>query len=355
MKTKNTTSPNILQKLGNVLSTLAALLGLLFLMTFALLVGTDAYIDIPLETMLISASTAVGFGDETSTMIAHSIYPAVAPLFKFAFVFFVLASAFIIHRLAGNIAEFLFRSDNATWNFLINVPAGRSKSQKINQTLGTRFTPQREKTIKYLIASVISLSAFVAAIFLSFTQFFDVQSLVIFAGLFTAAFAFGARNLLGDLLSGVAIMFEDNFTVGEKVEIANAMCKIQGYVESINLRTTSIRSETGELFIVPNGELRILRNLSRGKFSVADIKLKILTTDLEQTLPLLRDLGQEADLLFPELLAPWQVIDEEGILGEHTTLALLIKTQYGQAADIRPRLLAMVKNRLNEAGIILSD
>ena len=133
------------------------------------------------------------------------------------------------------------------------------------------------------------------------------------------------------------------------------MCKIQGYVESINLRTTSIRSETGELFIVPNGELRILRNLSRGKFSVADIKLKILTTDLEQTLPLLRDLGQEADLLFPELLAPWQVIDEEGILGEHTTLALLIKTQYGQAADIRPRLLAMVKNRLNEAGIILSD
>jgi hypothetical protein len=55
------------------------------------------------------------------------------------------------------------------------------------------------------------------------------------------------------------------------------------------------------------------------------------------------------------LLGPWQLISEAGALGEHTELTLLSKTRFGQAADLRPHLLALVQERLATAGIGLVD
>jgi len=116
-----------------------------------------------------------------------------------------------------------------------------------------------------------------------------------------------------------------------------------------------IRSPTGELYIVPNGEVRVVRNFSRGRFSTANIKLKIEGGDLSRALPLLEELGQEAVSRLPNLLEPWQVISETGTIGQQTVFTLLAKARFGQAADMRPRLLALVQERLAEAGIALVD
>ena len=106
---------------------------------------------------------------------------------------------------------------------------------------------------------------------------------------------------------------------------------------------------------MPNGEVRVVRNFTRVLFPTANIKLKVEGADLSRALPLLEELGQEAVSLLPNLLEPWQVISETGAMGQQTVLTLLAKARFGQAAEMRPRLLALVQERLAEAGIALVD
>lgn len=244
--------------------------------------------------------------------------------------FYILA--WLVHRLAGRMASRIVRLSR------LSPPAHRLR-------------PQRQQTLQSLIASTISFAAFVVATLVSVGQFVQITTLVWMVGLFSAAFGLGARPLISDFLAGVSFIFEDTFAVGEKVEILN----VEGIVEQVNLRTTWIRAPSGELYVMPNGEVRVVRNFSRGSFSTADIKLKIAAPDLGRALPLLEELGKEAVVLLPNLLEPWQVISESGMIGQQTELTLLAKARFGKAAEMRPRLLALVQARLTEAGIALAD
>lgn len=240
--------------------------------------------------------------------------------------------AWLVHRLAGRMASRMVRLSRFTDH-------------------ARRPGPERQMTLQSLIASAISFAAFVAATLASLGQFVRADTLVWMVGLFSAAFGLGARPLISDFLAGVSFIFEDTFTVEEKVEILG----VEGVVEAVNLRTTWLRASTGELYIVPNGEVRVVRNFSRGRFSTADVRLKIAAADLSRALPLLEELGREAVALLPNLLEPWQVISESGIIGHQTELTLLAKARFGRAAEMRPRLLALVQEHLAEAGITLAD
>ena len=66
-------------------------------------------------------------------------------------------------------------------------------------------------------------------------------------------------------------------------------------------------------------------------------------------------MGSEAKVMLPNLLESWQVISETGALGAHTELTLLARASFGQAAELRPHLLALVQERFSEAGITLAD
>lgn len=96
-----------------------------------------------------------------------------------------------------------------------------------------------------------------------------------------------------------------------------------------------------------------MRNFSRGRFSTANITLKVAASDLNRALHLLQELGQEAVYLLPNLLEPWHVISESGTIGQQTELTLVTNVRFGQAAEMRPRLLALVQARLSEAEIEL--
>jgi small conductance mechanosensitive channel len=245
-------------------------------------------------------------------------------------VFFL--AAWLVHRVSSRMARRIVRLSRFT-------PAS------------SRPSPERQQTLQSLLASAISLVALTAAALVSVGQFVDATTLVWMVGLFSAAFGLGARPLISDFLAGVNFIFEDAFAVGEKVE----MLGVEGVIEEVNLRTTWMRAPTGELYVVPNGEIRVVRNFSRGRFSTADIRLKVRAGDLNRTLLLLEELGREAVALLPNLLEPWQVISESGLIGQQTELRLLAKARFGKAAAMRPRLLALVQERLTEAGVVLSD
>jgi small conductance mechanosensitive channel len=274
--------------------------------------------------------------------------------FKAIFIGVVFLLAFIIHRLAWHIAGALLYS--SLWSRVFLWSSKRLKSGHFKLDVAEpEIRVGRQQTIQHLIASIISIAAFVVATLLSLGQFLSAESLALFAGLFTAAFSLGARPLIADMLTGMNFIFEDNFDLGEKIEIASPAGKVEGVVESMNLQSTTIRAPGGELYVVPNSEIRILRNFSRGRFSTAHVKLKLATVDLERALPLLVGLGSEAMALHPHLLESWQVISETGALGAHTELTLLAKANYGQAAELRPRLLALVQERLAAVKIVLVD
>ena len=218
--------------------------------------------------------------------------------------------------------------------------------------LSRRKRPERQKTIQSLIASAISLIAFVTATLASVGLFVDPDTLVWMVGLFSAAFGLGARPLISDYLAGISFIFEDTFAVGEKIELPG-IHPVEGVIEAISLRTTSFRAVSGELFVVPNGEIRTVRNFSRGKFSATNITFRINASDLGKALPFLAELGNEAVSLLPNLLEPWQVISEAGVIGQETELTLIAKAKFGMASEMRPRLLNLVQERLLEAEISL--
>ena len=146
-----------------------------------------------------------------------------------------------------------------------------------------------------------------------------------------------------------SFIFEDTFAVGEKVEIL----AIDGIIESITLRTTWLRAPTGELYTIPNGDIRVVRNFSRGRFSMSNVTLKIPAAELERAVPLLENLGHEAMDGLPNLIEPWRVISETGIIGQTAELTLVAKARFGLAAEMRPRLLTLVHKALEEENIEL--
>ncbi len=211
-----------------------------------------------------------------------------------------------------------------------------------------RLRPRAERlrTLQDLIASAVSFGGFLAAAIFTVGLFVDATTLVWMIGLFSAAFGLGARPLIADLLTGMGLIVEDTFAVGEKVEIL----EIEGIIEKINLRTTLMRSPSGELYIIPNGEIRVIRNFSRGSFSTVKIKLKCTVDDMERATSLLETLGEEAVVRMPNVIEPWQVL-ASGEVGQHTELTIIVRTRFGKAAETRPRLMALIHNHLEEASI----
>lgn len=256
-------------------------------------------------------------------------YPGALQALKIL-LFFLLAG--LVTRLSGFLAARLVRLGGFT-----------QRNHKIR--------PERLMTLQSLIASAINFMALVVATLASLSLFVSLSTLIWVVGLFSAAFGLGARPVISDVLIGISYLFEDTFAVGEKVEILG----MEGVIEAINLRTTWMRAPTGELYTIPNGEIRTVRNFSRGLFSVAHLTIKVHADDLARTLEYLENLGVEAVLQLPNLLEPWQVISEAGTIGQHTELTIIAKARFGKAAEMRPRLLALIHDQLQAAQIELVE
>lgn len=92
----------------------------------------------------------------------------------------------------------------------------------------------------------------------------DTSSLLLGAGVAGLAVGFGAQNLVRDVLSGFFLLFEDQYAVGDYVNLAGT----EGIVEDIGFRTTHVRAFGGELHIIPNGTIPRVTNYSRGPLRV---------------------------------------------------------------------------------------
>lgn len=124
---------------------------------------------------------------------------------------------------------------------------------------------RRKNTLVMLLKSILryGIYFFAGMIILSIFNF-PIASLLAGAGIVGLAIGFGSQNLVRDVINGFFILFEDQFGVGDYIKTAG----VEGIVEEIGLRTTSIRNFGGELHIIPNGEITQVTNYSTGNMRV---------------------------------------------------------------------------------------
>ena len=136
----------------------------------------------------------------------------------------------------------------------------------------TRLRPseRREKTLLKLLENTLAYVVYFSAILAILSEFMDISGLLASAGVLGLAVGFGAQSLVKDIISGFSIIFEDQFSVGDYVEIGAAM----GTVQEIGLRTTKISAYGGEIHIIPNGNITEVINYSiNNSLAIVDIRI----------------------------------------------------------------------------------
>ncbi|HYG70707.1 MAG TPA: mechanosensitive ion channel domain-containing protein, partial [Actinomycetota bacterium] len=123
---------------------------------------------------------------------------------------------------------------------------------------------QRATTLARTLSYLIRTTIWTLAILMLLDQFdVNLAPLLAGAGIAGVALGFGAQSLVKDFLSGFFILFENQFGIGDVVEIGTSSGPIAGTVEDLSLRTTSVRASDGTLHIVPNGNIQVVGNDSR--------------------------------------------------------------------------------------------
>lgn len=116
---------------------------------------------------------------------------------------------------------------------------------------------------------------------------FDIKALLAGAGVVGLAVGFGAQTLVKDWLSGFFLILDGAIAVGDYVEVGDRF----GLIEKVGLRITQVRGFDGKLWYIPNGEIRVVGNLSRGWVrSVVEVGLAY-EQDVSAGLRVLQDVG----------------------------------------------------------------
>ncbi len=211
----------------------------------------------------------------------------------------------------------------------------------------------RQKTLESLIGSLISLVAFIVAVLGTFSLFVDSERLIWIVGLFSAAFGLAARSLVADILAGTRFIFRNTFAIGEKVELTVGGATVEGTVEEVNVTNTLLRAASGELYVVPNGDIMVIRNFSRAPYSSARVRLVVNSEELGKAIAVLEEMSESASQWLPELVEPFQVLSTSDSMSNKVELTVMAHCSFAKAATIKLRLMDLIYRRLREAGVEL--
>jgi small conductance mechanosensitive channel len=208
---------------------------------------------------------------------------------------------------------------------------------------------QRIAALSSVLSSCASFVIYAVAGFMVMGQLgINLGPLIAGAGVIGVALGFGAQSLVKDFISGMFILIEDQFGVGDIVDLDN---QTQGNVEAVSLRTTRLRAVDGTVWHVPNGEIRRVGNKSQ-HWSRALIDVEVAyTTDLDLAQEVLgrvaHELAQEDDAILEEPEV-WGV----EVLGPHgVTLRLVVKTTPAEQYRVSRLLRQRVKAAFDGEGI----
>jgi len=223
----------------------------------------------------------------------------------------------------------------ALGGLLVNAERRRQRSQAIGSVLRS-------------VASFLILGT--AALMVLSTFQINLAPLLASAGVAGVAIGFGARNLVTDFLSGVFMILEDQYGVGDSIDAGVA----SGEVIEVGLRVTKLRGDNGEIWYVRNGEVKRIGNLSQG-WATAGVDVTVRPSeDLDRVKATLEAVAEQMSKDEPwneRLWGPIEVLGLDSVLLESMVVRLTAKTMPGKALSVERELRWRIKRAFDEAGI----
>ncbi|WP_108672268.1 mechanosensitive ion channel family protein [Peribacillus acanthi] len=228
-----------------------------------------------------------------------------------------------------------------------------------------RISERREATILKLLENILTYVLFFIAFMMVLEALtIDVKALLAGAGIVGLAVGFGAQSLVKDVITGFFIILEDQFSVGDYVRIG----QFEGTVEEIGLRTSKVKSFTGEVHIIPNGNILEVTNFSiHNSVAVVDVSIayegdmefaeRVIKDLLINMKDKYEDLVKDPELLGVQTLGPSEVVyrvTAETAPMKHFFISRVLRKEIKQCLDENgieipfPRMV--MYNRQDEPG-----
>jgi small-conductance mechanosensitive channel len=210
---------------------------------------------------------------------------------------------------------------------------------------------ERVETLRRVLQSILSIGFAVVGVLVVLSEFgVDVTVVLGGAAVFSLAIAFGAQSLVKDYFSGFIILMEDQYRVGNVVQISDK----QGVVEDISLRMTTLRDLEGIVHIVPHGQITAVSNLTHGWSQVMlDIGVAY-KENVDYVMKVLMDLAREMceDPRFgPLILADPEMLGVDAFADSAVIIKFVMRTRPLKQWNVKRELLRRIKNRFDELGI----
>jgi small-conductance mechanosensitive channel len=180
----------------------------------------------------------------------------------------------------------------------------------------------------------------------------NLTPLLASAGVVGVGIGLGAQSIFKDMLNGIFILIEDQYNVGEVVKVAG----LQGTVEDLTLRCTTLRDGDGTVYIIPNSQIATVSNLSRD-FSVASINLNVdASADPDKVMAVLKSVALEVrnDPAFKQIvMADPEVPGVDQIKGREVTYPITIRVRVNQKDGVLRELRRRIIKAFEAQGIPL--
>jgi small conductance mechanosensitive channel len=214
-----------------------------------------------------------------------------------------------------------------------------------------RISERREKTLKKLASNVVAYVVYFIAIIMILDNVlgFQVGALLAGAGVAGLAIGFGAQNLVRDIITGFFIIFEDQFSVGDYIYVAG----VEGFVEEIGLRTTKVLSWTGEMNVIPNGDITQVTNYSvNNGLALVDINIPY-ESSVDEAEKIINKVAATLPEKYDFILSIPEVIGVQDLEVSHYTIRVIADTEPGYQWAGGRNIRKEMQDELYKSGIEL--
>jgi small conductance mechanosensitive channel len=222
-------------------------------------------------------------------------------------------------------------------------PASPTPPPEASQ-VGTERRRQRAQALSSVLRSTVSVVTVTVAVMLVLGELgVNLAPLLASAGIVGVALGFGAQNLVKDFIAGMSMLLEDQYGVGDLVDVGQA----SGTVEAVGLRTTTIRDARGVLWYIRNGEIVRVGNRSQG-WALVVVDVPVGFAGVEEATAVLR---AAADAMTTDPEYAGDLLDAPEVLGvEQITLdGAVVRTTARTPSDAQWRVARELRRRLTEA------
>jgi len=215
----------------------------------------------------------------------------------------------------------------------------------------TERATQRAETVGALVGSIASFVIWTIGVLTAFSELgLDLGPLLAGAGIAGIALGFGAQNLVKDFLSGIFMLIEDQYGVGDVIDAGPA----SGTVEGVSLRTTRLRDVEGNVWHIPNGTISRVANKSQ-QWSRALLDVQVsYGTDTEKAVAVIKRVADETWKDEPwsdSIVEEPEVWGVEDLAADGVTIRLVVKTKPLLQWKVQRELRRRIKETFDAEGI----